>query len=164
MRYIVSFSPNKELSDLILRQNQIVLPGSGLHSTLCVFNIEPELESGLVSDLSKVRFDSFEIETLGFEDFDNDSLVLKLSRPDALLQLHNKVISAVENYVNPDFDEIAKKYYGNNYNPHLTISKSSSGFNRTSKELIGQKDLISSYRLAKKEGNWKDIQIFYSNQ
>ncbi len=164
MKYLASFSLNKELSDLILRQNRIILPGSGLHSTLCFFNIEPELESGLVSDLSKIKFDSFEIETLGFEDFDNDSLVLKLSRPDALLQLHNKVVSAVKNYVNQDFDEIAKKYYGNNYSPHLTISTSSSGFNRTSKELISQKDLILKYRLAKKEGNWKDIRTFYSNQ
>ena len=164
MKYIAYFNPNKELSDLILRQNQIILPGSGLHSTLCVFNRGPEQEERLVSDLSKIRFDSFEIETLGFEDFDNDSLVLRLSRSEALLQLHHHVVSVVRNYVNQDFDEIAKKYYGDNYNPHLTISKSSSGFNRTSKELIGQKDLISKYMLAKKDGIWKEIQPFYSNR
>ena len=53
MKYLAYFRPNKELSDLILRQNHIVLPGSGLHSTLCVFYMEPEQENNLVTDLSQ---------------------------------------------------------------------------------------------------------------
>ncbi len=164
MKYLAYFRPNKELSDLILRQNHIVLPGSGLHSTLCVFYMEPEQENNLVTDLSQIRFNPFEIGTLGFDDFDKDSLVLKLSRSDELLQLHKNVVSVARNYASEDFDAIARQYFGDNYNPHLTISKSSSGFDRTSKELIGREDIIVRYSLAKKEdGLWKEIQDFYSS-
>lgn len=165
MKYLAYFQPNKELSDLILGQNHVVLPGSGLHSTLCLFYMEPEQENGLISNLSKIKFDPFEIETQEFDDFDKDSLVLKLSRPDELLRLHKNIVLAVGNYANSGFDEIAKQYFGNNYNPHLTISKSSSDFDRSSRELFCRRDFISRYHLAKKiDGNWKEIQTFYSRK
>lgn len=163
MKYLVYFRPNGELSDLILRQNYLVLPDSGLHSTLCIFYMGPEQEEGLVSDLFKIRFNPFEIETQDFDDFDKDSLVLRLSRPDTLLQLHKGIVAVVQNYADSEFDKIAMRYFGNNYNPHLTISKSSSSFDRTSKELLGRKDIISRYHLAKKlDGTWKEVQDFYS--
>jgi len=120
-------------------------------------------EKNLVGGLSQIIFNPFEIETQDFDDFDNDSIVLKLSRPDELLQLHKKVVAVVRTYANAGFDAIAKQYFGDNYNPHLTISKSSSGFDRTSKGLIGRKDTIARYSLAKKlDGIWKEIQDFYS--
>jgi 2'-5' RNA ligase len=165
MKYLAYFRPNKELSDLILRQNCIVVPGSGLHSTLCVFYMKPEREDSLVTNLSQIGFNPFEIETLSFDDFDKDSLVLKLSHPNELLQLHKKIVSVARNYANEDFDTIARQYFGDNYNPHLTISKSSSGFDKTSKGLIGRKDKIARYSLAKKVGGcWKEIQDFYSSR
>ncbi|MBI2673271.1 2'-5' RNA ligase family protein [Candidatus Woesearchaeota archaeon] len=164
MKYLAYFRPNEELSDLILRQNHLVLPGSGLHSTLCVFYMEHEQEKELVSDLSQISFNPFEIETLGLDDFDKDSLVLRLSRSDELLQLHKRIVRAVRNYADAEFDAIARQYFGDNYNPHLTISKSSSEFDRTSKGLIGRKDIITRYSLAKKlDEGWKEIQNFYSN-
>jgi len=163
MKYLTYFRPNEELSDLISRQNHLELPGSGLHSTLCFFHMEPEYESKLVSDLSQMNFNPFEIETLTFDDFDKDSLVLKLSRSKELLKLHKGIISVVKNYANAEFNVIAKQYFGDNYTPHLTISKSSSEFDRTSKELIGRKDRIARYTLAKKvDRNWKEIRDFYS--
>jgi len=164
MKYLAYFRPNEELSDIVLRQNNIMLPGSGLHSTLCVFYMEPKQEKGLVSDLSQIRFNPFEIETQDFDDFDKDSLVLRLSCSDRLLQLHKGIVNIVRNYTDAEFDAIAKKYFGDNYNPHLIISKSSSGFDRTSKVLIGRKDRIARYSLVKKvNGNWKEIQDFYSS-
>src|SRR3989344_2577672 len=111
MKYLAYFRPNRELSDLILRQNNIILPGSGLHFTLCVFYMEPEQEKNLVGGLSQIIFNPFEIETQDFDDFDNDSIVLKLSRPDELLQLHKKVVAVVRTYANAGFDAIAKRYY-----------------------------------------------------
>ncbi len=165
MKYLTYFRPTEELSDLILRQNHIVLPSSGLHSTLCFFYMEPEQEEELVSNLSKIKFNPFEIETKEFDDFDKDSLVLKLSRPDELLQLHKGIVAVVRNYADAKFDAIAKQYFGDNYNLHLTISKSSSEFDRTSKGLIGRKDRIARYTLAKKEECvWKEIQDFYSTR
>ena len=59
--------------------------------------------------MKPVLKDFYKYLNLGFEDFDNDSLVLRLSRSEALLQLHHHVVSVVRNYVNQDFDEIAKK-------------------------------------------------------
>lgn len=161
MKFLAYFRPNKELSNLILRQNHIVLPSAGLHSTLCFFYMEPRQEEKLVSDLSKIMFNPFEIETKDFDYFDKDSLVLKLSCSDELLQLHKKIVAVTRNYANSEFDVIARQYFGDNYNPHLTISKSSSGFNRISKELIGRKDIIAKYSLAKKlSETWKEIQTF----
>lgn len=165
MKYLAYFRPNEELSDLILRQNHIVLPGSGLHSTLCFFYMEPEEEKNLVTDLSQICFNPFEFETLAFDDFDRNSLVLKLSRSEELLQLHKGIVSVVKNYANAEFSAIAKQYFGDNYKPHLTISRSSSEFDRNSKELIGQKDRIARYTLAKKvDENWKEIGDFYSSR
>ncbi len=162
MKYLVYFRPNRELSDLILRQKNIALPGSGLHSTLCVFYMKPEQENVLIADLSKIKFNPFEIETLGFDDFDKDYLMLRLSRSDELLQLHKKIVGIVRNYTDEEFDAIARQYFGDNYNPHLTISKSSSRLDITSKELIRRKDIIARYSLAKKlDGNWKEMQDFY---
>ncbi len=165
MKYLAYFQPNKELSDLILRQTHLIRPSSRLHSTLCVFYMEPSQENNLVTDLSQISFNHFEIKTLGFDDFDKDSLVLKLSRPNELLQLHKKIVAVARNYANPEFDGIAKQYFGDNYNPHLTISRSSSEFDRASKELIGRKDTIARYSLAKKVNeNWKEIQDFHSGK
>ena len=165
MKYLIYFRPNKELSDLIIRQKCIILPESGLHSTLCFFYMEPEQEGSLISDLHTIKFSPIEIKTQDFSDFDKDSLVLKLNRPNELLQLHKNIILAVRNYANLGFSEIAEQYFGNKYNPHLTISKSSSGFDRNLIELIGQRDLISRYYLSKKNiDNWKEIHTFYSRE
>ncbi len=158
MKYLVYFRPNKELSDLILRQSNIIMTSLGLHSTLYVFHMESEQENNLVTDLSKIKFNPFEIETLGFDNFDENSLVLKLSRPDELLQLHKKIIPVVKNYTNEDFEGVERQYFGDNYSPHLTISKSSYFSADTLKELIGRKDIIAKYYLAKKiDGVWKEI-------
>lgn len=165
MEYFTYFRPNEELSDLILSQNHIVIPDSGFYSTLCFFHMETEYESGLISALSKIKFNSFEIETKEFDDFDEDSLVLKLSRPNELLQLHKEIVLAVESYTDSGFDEITKQYFWDNYNPHITISESSSDFDRTSNALFGQRNMISRYHLAKKGyGDWKEIQTFYSRE
>jgi hypothetical protein len=127
--------------------------------------MEPEHEEKLISDLSRGGFNPFEIETLAFEDFDEDSLVLKLSRSEELLQLHKRIVALVRNYADVEFDTISKQYFGDKYNPHLTISKSSSKFDRTSKELIGKKDRITRYTLARKvNGTWKEMQDFYSRE
>lgn len=123
-----------------------------------------EYESKLITDLSQINFNSFEFETLSFENFDKDSLVLKLSRSDELLQLHKEIVSVVKNYADSEFDLIERQHFGNNYNPHLSISKSYSQFDRNAKELISRKDRITRYTLAKKiDGNWEKIKDFYYN-
>ncbi len=119
----------------------------------------------MVDDLLKIKFSPFEIEMQEFDDFDKDSLVLKLSRPGELLQLHRNIIQCVGKYANQGFDEIVKQYFGDDYNPHLTISESSSNFDRNSTKLFGQRNIISKYHLTKKiDGNWKEIQTFYSRE
>ncbi len=164
MKYLTYFRLNKELTNLILNQNNIILPGSGLHSTLCYFHMESERENYLLEDLSKIKFDLFKIETKEFEDFDNNSLVLKLSKPEELIKLHRNIVLSARKYANQGFDEIAIKYFYENYNPHLTISKSSSNFDRKSNLLLGLNDIISRYHLAKKiDGNWRQIQTFFYN-
>ena len=118
MKYLAYFRPNEELCDLILQQSHITKPGSGLHCTLCVFYMDPKHESNVVSNLSRINFNPYETETLCFDDFDKDTLVLKLSRSDELLQLHIKVVAVVRDHANDNFEAIEKRYCGNNYTPH----------------------------------------------
>lgn len=163
MKYLAYFRPNEELCDLILRQNDVAIPGSGLHCTLSVLYMDPNRENDLVSNLSRINFNPFETETLCFDDFDKDTLVLKLSLFDELLQLHKNVVAVVRDHANDNFEAIEKRYCGNNYSPHYTIAKSSSLFNRNSRELIGQKNIVTRYTLAKKvDGSWQEIQTFYA--
>ena len=97
---------------------------------------------------------------MSFDHFDNDSLVLRLSCSDELLQLHNRIVDIVSNYANITFDTIKRKYFGDNYSLHITISKSSSKFDVSSKELICRKDKIAKYFLAKKiDGFWEEMMI-----
>jgi 2'-5' RNA ligase len=162
MNYITYFIPNKRLSDAILKQDQISLSSLGLHSTLCDFYLEQEQEENLVSDLCKINFNLFEIKTTYFDNFDGGCLVLRLFHSNELLQLHKNICSVIQKYNNASFSEVAE-HIGDNYAPHLTISKSSSTFDRSSKELIDKNDLVSKYVLAKKfKGHWKEIQTFYS--
>lgn len=153
MKYLLYFKPNKKLSDLILKQENIILPSSGLHCTLAFFYMNQDYENYLIEDLSEIVHPSFEIETEKIFDFDNDSLVLRLLRPAKLFLLHKNIISIVENYAEPEFEEISEKYFKENYNPHLTMSKSSSRFNRNLKELLEQKDIIEKFYLARKKEN-----------
>lgn len=164
MKYLTYFRPNRELSDLILKQDNIVLPGSGLHSTLCVFRMAPDKEPALISDLSKVRFDPFEVATKEFTDFDDDCLVLKISLSDELLRLHKSIVSFVRKYADEGFEEVRQRYFGDKYNPHLTISTPSSGFDRNSRELIGRTDTITKFYLARKlDEKWEERIAFYSS-
>jgi len=163
MKYLASFKPSKELSNLILKQKNIVLPGSGLHTSICFFPLDSLDEHKLISDLSRVKFRPFEIETLEFDDFDKDSLVLKLSCPQELANLHERVLSIVAKYSDLSFEASIQNYCGERYSPHLTISESSSNFDRISKVLIGHKFEVSEYFLSKKtDATWKNIQTFYS--
>lgn len=162
MKYLAYFRPNKDLSRVILKQNNIVLPGSGLHCTLCYFYMNPDMENNLVSDLSAIEFSKFEVETKDFDYFDNESLVLKLSRPTELLNLHKNIVSAVEKSAYPFFRKISGRYFKDKYNPHITISKSDSGFDRNTKDLFGQKNNISKYYLARKnDTNWEEVQTYF---
>ena len=97
MEYMAYFRPNRKLSDLILEQDQIILSHLGLHTTLCDFYSESEQEENLVSDLLRINFNLFEIKTLNFDDFNGNSLVLKLSRSNELLQLHKSAVINVYN-------------------------------------------------------------------
>lgn len=162
-KYVAYFEPEKELSDLILKQNDVSLPGSGLHASICFFYMGPKHENKLISDLSKISFQSFQVRTTEFEDFDKDSLVLKLTKPDELQNLHEKIVTFAERYADESFQEIKEKYFGKNYNPHITIAKSSSNFGRNSNELIGHKNTIRKYSLLKRVGDgFENLSDFYA--
>lgn len=165
MKYLVYFQPNKELSDLISNENFVDLPSAGLHSTLCIFYSDEKYETKLIDDLKDINIKSFTIKTEEFDEFDYNCLVLKLSRSDELLQLHKNILKIVSKYAEPDFIATTEKYFGDNYNPHFTISKSLSLTDITSKTLLGNSDIISEYHLAKKaDKGWEDIEIYRVNK
>lgn len=158
MKYLAYFKPNRSLADLIKKQKHVTVPVSRLHYTLCYFPMDPDYEDALISDLSQLEFDPFEVETVGFEDLDDNSLVLRLSSPTGLVQLHKNIVSAVWRYAEQGFEDIAEQYYRSNYIPHITLVGSSSEFDRTSEVLIGQRNRITRYSLARRLGGvWKNI-------
>ncbi|MFH1589828.1 MAG: 2'-5' RNA ligase family protein [archaeon] len=160
MDYVACFRPNKELLNLILKQDNIVSSTLGFHATLCFFHMDSEQEKNLICDLSKIKITPFKTKTQSFEYFHNNILVLTLSRPDELFQLHKNIVQVVRNYASSDFDEMEKQFSGDNYKPHITISRSTLNFNKTN-ELLNQESFISEYYLFKKvDGVWKEIKSF----
>lgn len=149
MKYLAYFKPNEGIYNLILSQDKIIVPSSGLHCSLCYLHMEPSKERWLVEDLSRIKFDPFEIETTGFDNFDKNSLVLKLSCPDSLLDLHHNLVSMAAKYAKAEFNEVKRAYFLDNYSPHIRISTSSAGFDTSSQTLIGLKDRVTSYVLVK---------------
>lgn len=158
MKYLIYFKPNTNLQNLILKQDNVIINGPGVHSTICVFYMGPEKEEKLIADLKKINFEPFEIETLDFCDFDDNALVIRLSRPNSLLKLHKELIDLLRMYADSEFEATVNQYYWDKYSPHITVSKSSSEFDRNQKELMGQKDIFSSFFLAKKQEEvWKEV-------
>lgn len=159
MKYITSFHPGRKLTDLILKQKGVKISSSGLHSTICFFYMNPKYEKSLICDLSEISYNPFKVQTTDFDIFDNNSFVIKLSRPEELMHLHNSIVSIVENYAD-NFDKIVDKYYGEKYNPHITLSHTPL---KKSESLIGVKDKVNSYSLGKKKHGWKKIEEFKSS-
>ncbi len=166
MKYLTFFRPSRELSDLILSKPGIVIPGSGLHGTVCGFYISPGFdERELLDRLSKIDFQPFSLETLGYDDFDGGALVLKLSKPKQLDSLHRSVasISALYGKDEPKQQENLEFYCFDNYTPHITISVSEGGFDRSTMDLFGLEFRVDEFYLARKDGCWKTIRTFKSN-
>lgn len=165
MRYLVYFRPNYELSNLIEQQEDILLPNSGLHGTICHFhmNSTPFNERQLFSILSKIQFEPFIIKTEGFDIFNNDSLVLKLKGSPGLISLHERITTMAKYYdSSEEFDYNCKHHYFKHYIPHFTIRKPAGEITEGSLELLGIKDTIESYFLSKKEGStWKHLGEFH---
>jgi len=163
MKYLVYSRPSKELNRLILDQSGVTVSSLGLHSTICLFHMDQVYEGRLISELSKVKFEQFEIETLCYDEFDKDSLVLRLSSPKELLRLHRGLVCVLKGHEDQRFCDVEKRYFGENYKPHITISKSSFGFDKSSMELLGKKFTVSRYSLARKvEDTWEELRTFYS--
>ncbi len=161
MKYLAYFQPSPELATLIQTQDCIIIPSSGLHTTLCTFHMEQNQESILISNLSKIPLSAFEVETQTIALFDKESLVLKLTRPPELYQLHQDITEIVRTHATPEFNQRYQTYFGPKYNPHITISKSYTDFNTSTPLLSGHTFRVENFYLAKKvEEKWIEISNF----
>ncbi|MCR4326987.1 MAG: hypothetical protein NUV46_00200 [Nanoarchaeota archaeon] len=148
MRYLVHFRPSEEVSNLIQNQNGIYVPNTGFHSTIYSFQMNPVFEEQLIGKLSEIEAHPFKYSTLKFKKFGKNSVVLRLSKPQELLNLHRKVASVAKEY--SEGENPNERYFGKNYNPHITISKTHLKFDRKCKTLIGLEDFVSEYHLVRK--------------
>ena len=161
MKYVAYFRPAKELTEAILIQNHVRISAIGLHSTLYFFQMNPNQEEALIEDLLGIKFSPFELKTLGFVDFDKNSFALRLSYPDELSKLHKEIDAVARKYAQPTSTNAEESYFRENYRPHITISESSSQFDRNSQVLIGRNFIVPEYFLAGKyAGNWEHVQRF----
>jgi len=165
MKYLICIKPNKKLIDLILEQEHIKIPQSGIHNTLATIYMNAKYEAALIKNLSKINFNPFEIKTTGFEKLDKNTLALKISSSKELLKLHQNIVSIVNKYAHENFKEIKQKYYLDKYNPHLRIAEANSLFDKESKILLNNKTIITEYILMKgNETNREIIKTFYSKK
>lgn len=171
MKYLAYFQPSPELSNLIQNQDHTLIPTSGLHTTLCSFHMELEQESSLIRDLAKTYYSPFEVETQEIDIFDKESIVLKLTRPPELYQLHEDIVQIVKRCANPEFNERYSRYFGPRYNPHITISKTSTPFDTTNtlntshQTLTGHTFRVEQFYLAKKQNDrWTNLGNFPSSR
>ncbi|MAH07640.1 hypothetical protein CMI38_05330 [Candidatus Pacearchaeota archaeon] len=160
MKYLIYFNSSRELSDLIAGHSFDVIPGIGLHSTLCYFVGDNANERSLIEDLDGINFQGFNVKTGSLDTFD-DNLVLRLLKTDELSLLHNEIYSVVRRHVVGDGCGVLDEYFGENYNPHITLSRSSSELDRGVGDLNGVEFSVSNYVLARKyQENWVDIRAF----
>jgi len=158
MKYLIFFKPDEMLSNLIKDQEQTTLRSAGIKTTLCTFKISEAFEDNLMYDLFRIKFESFEVETIKFDQFAEDSLVLRLSTPSELERLHENILSVARKY-DSNLDET---YFGQNYNPHITFSNTSK-FNTDSTNLLNQSFRVDQYFLARRTNeNWVEIDSFPS--
>jgi len=98
---------------------------------------------------------------VGFVDFDKNSFALRLSYPDELSKLHKEIAAVARKYAQTTSTNAEETYFRENYRPHITISESSSQFDRNSQVLIGRNFIVPEYFLAGKyAGNWEHVQRF----
>lgn len=162
-KYLTYFVPSREVTNAIMNMEGIKIPGNGLHCTICVFTMDPRKEDTLVSQLSDIKFLSFETVTQDTDEFDNDSIVLKFSKPDELdelQRLHKSVIAVVRELAEPEFQEIEDKYYGDKYNPHLTFSDEADVLKNEVFFLGIPSKILAFYLSSKVDGQWKVVDIF----
>lgn len=159
-KYLIYFIPSHEVLDSIKNFAGIKIPGSGLHCTICVFTMSPKKEEALLLQLSNTQFSPFEITTQNIDKFDNNSIVLRFSRPEELLNLHNSVLAVVEEYADQEFQKIANEYYGKNYCPHLTFSDNIAGINNKQVFAEIESTISEIYLSSKVNDQWEVIKVF----
>lgn len=164
MDYIIFLKPSLELSNIILSREDFHKSNLGVHMSLVFFSMRTENEKDLISRLSEVTFEPFDIMTDSFIRSEN-FLMLDFSQPPEFLELHRNVKSIVTDYVNPrKSEELWIRYFQDNYRLHTTLSRDSEKFNGNIDYLLGREERISEYYLSKKNSSnqWVNLGIFHA--
>ena len=148
-RYLIYFEPSTEIENLILEQEEIMPPPSGLHITLCSWDMDSCNEEELIKQISSVAISPFDIETTEYDNFAEEKIVLRFSKPKELLNLHNRMLDIVKQFTDEEYNNFFLQFFGEKYNPHLTISRTYLDFSFP-KELIGKRYSVLNFFLARK--------------
>ena len=163
VKYLVHFRPDKKLAELISAHASLAIPSSGLHASLCFFQMDPGKEEEYKRQLSQLRFRQFSVETKGLHLYDNSSLVLELTKPSELHLLHTDVVNRSRWYAadKRQWSETKGKYYYSSYSPHITISKEGTIQDIANryffKDLIGVSFLVKEVFVSRKANEWSEI-------
>jgi len=159
MKYLAYFLPSEELSSKINKYKRTETSTIGIHTTLYLFHADEKEERKIIKDLEKIRFKNFDVITTSLDNFGEDITVLRLSKPKELQILHEGIIRTCNPY---SFGE-QSPYFGENYNPHISLSKNSNRENTIFEDLLGISYSLHSFNLAKKsEGIFKKVAEFQS--
>ena len=189
MKYLIHLKPNDELSEKIseyrgqIKEFVTKIPENALHCTIMRVYSNKENQEGIINKLSGIHQEEFKVLAGELDLFDESSLAIKLRKSRELSSLHQKVIKAMETFI--DWDETPEiipayrrnkkrakiyasygsPYYSIFYNPHIAIA-------HVRQEIIESPDFdkkffsrsewhIEEFYLSKKEGEiWKSIRRF----
>ncbi len=162
MRCLVYLKPSEDLQRVISAYfDPSNFPKSGLHCTLWGFNIIRAEQDSLIMALSQIQANEFTLTTKDYQLFDNNSLVLRLSKTRRLQALHQAVVETSRKFdKSPDlFDEMVSRYGLEKYSPHISMGRANVISPESPKSLPTLKDLtfdVRKFYLAIKNGEDKD--------
>jgi 2'-5' RNA ligase len=97
MRALVYIKPPVEILEEI-NLNVKNPPKSGIHCTLCNFNINRTTQDFLSRHLSTIDFQNFVLRFGEYDRFDNNSLVVRLEPCNEIFDLHRNIANISREY------------------------------------------------------------------
>jgi len=189
MKYLVHLRPPIAFSNRVdVFRERIIgyitgIPGQILHCTLMAPYAKKEDEEEILWGLDNIRGEPFDIETGRMELFDKSSLVIRMKEHPGLIDLHQKVIDSLNGFVDHDetpgldrayaddeqrvavYNQYGSPYYGEFFNPHMTIAAVNPLIIRPGLFdeglFAGRRWIVDSFYISRKEGGgWKTVRRF----
>jgi 2'-5' RNA ligase len=185
MKYLIYFSPTENVTTKIegyrtmLGSALLSTPSAGLHCTLFNLYSNYNNEQGLIDIVESLKLRKMDLVLSHIELFDEQMLVIRISKSDDLEELHNTIVTELREFVDwrhtppilekysqdhirqAVYKKCGSPYFLACYAPHLTVGKVSTEFVQLREFFSGTSFSVDRIHLARKEKDgWKHIAAF----